>query len=500
MLPTPPARPEAMIWCSHGRYGTRLIQPCTCPGSTCILECPACAHGGTRGNAPSATGCTGNLPNGVAVQAATAKWRRVARSNRQMAWRCTGQRARRQAVHPGLWCTRQLHKCGSGGRVCAITRLPGGKLRNRMAVIATIERLTAPQSVNRPNVSWLTAIVHLPAGAGPRPHDWRLTKLVAVLYDELIDGLAGEQLGLVTRAQLCEHGMPPAAVDSRVRARRLRQLHRGVYRVGPLVVTRARELAALLACGPHACISHGSAGFLWQLMPDPSDDMPVEISLAQGHRGRRPAIRVHRVSLHADEVTTLDCIRLTTLSRTLVDLAAMLDRRGLERVLAQAERVRQLDRSKLQDYVASCAGRPGVPLLRSLICDEIGPAFTRSEAESRFLALMRKAELPAPETNVRVGEYEVDFLWRSERLVVEVDGIAYHSSSGSFESDRRRDARLTACGLTVVRVTWNQIVREPEAMLVRLAQTFARNGLEPVHNGSQPRLPRDRRRHARLRT
>ena len=144
---------------------------------------------------------------------------------------------------------------------------------------------------------------------------------MTVLYDEVIDGLAAGQLGLVTRAQLCEHGMSADAIDSRVRARRLRQLHRGVYRAGPLLVTRARELAALLACGPHACISHSSAGFLWQLLPDPGDDVTVDVSIGQGHRGRRPDIRVHRVALRADEVTTLDSIRLTTLSRTVVDLA-----------------------------------------------------------------------------------------------------------------------------------------------------------------------------------
>ena len=338
--------------------------------------------------------------------------------------------------------------------------------------------------------------MHLPAAAGPQSRDWKPQNPVALLYDDLIDALAGGQLGLVTRAQLCEHGMSAAAIDSRVRARRLRQLHRGVYRAGPLVVARARELAALLACGPHACISHRSAGFLWQLLPDPGDEVAVDVSIGQGYRGRRPDIRIHRVALRADDVTTLDGIRLTTLSRTIVDLAAALDHRGLERVLAQAERVHRLDRKKL----VLVAGRPGAPLLRSLICDEVGPAFTRSEAEARFLALMRKAELPAPETNVRVADYEVDFLWRRERLVVEVDGIAYHSSSRSFESDRRRDARLTARGLTVVRVTWNQIVREPEAMLVRLAQTFARNGLDPVHNGSQPRVPQEGRRHARLRS
>lgn len=117
---------------------------------------------------------------------------------------------------------------------------------------------------------------------------------------------------------------------------------------------------------------------------------------------------------------------------------------------------------------------------------ETGPAFTRSEAEERFLAVVRKAHLPAPETNARVGGSEVDFLWRRERFVVEVDGFAFHASKRQFEIDRARDANLTSLGFTVMRVTWGQIVNEPEALIARLAQSLALAGSKLARTPRQP--------------
>jgi very-short-patch-repair endonuclease len=108
-------------------------------------------------------------------------------------------------------------------------------------------------------------------------------------------------------------------------------------------------------------------------------------------------------------------------------------------------------------------------VLRALLDRNEGPAFTRSEAEERLLALVRAARLPHPELNVRVSGHEVDFLWRDARLVVEVDGFANHRTRAAFEHDRLRDAQLQGAGLTVMRVTWRQIVAEPEALLARLA-------------------------------
>jgi len=296
--------------------------------------------------------------------------------------------------------------------------------------------------------------------------------------DELIEQLAAGQLGLVTRAQLRERGITQRAIATRVQAKRLRRLHRGVYRVGPLVPPHARELAAVLACGPHAVLSHRSAGALWQLLPDPGDAAPVDVSLSKGDRGRRHKIRVHRVSLQAEDVTTRENIPVTSPTRTLVDLAAVLASRDFERVLAQTERLNLLERRDLLSLTTRHAGRPGAPLLRKLLESETGPSLTRSEAEERFLALLRKSQLALPESNVRVGDYEVDFFWRRERLVVEVDGFAFHSSQRKFENDRRRDAWLAAHGVAVLRVTWRQVAKEPEAMLVRLAQTLTRSGLD----------------------
>src|SRR5690606_40329843 len=125
---------------------------------------------------------------------------------------------------------------------------------------------------------------------------------------------------------------------------------------------------------------------------------------------------------------------------------------------------------------------PGAPLLRALLEREGGPAFARSEAEERFLALVRKARLPGPELNVRIAGEEVDFLWRRERLVVEVDGFEFHSSRDSFENDRRRDADLFGLGLRVVRVTWRHITKEPEATLVRVTRALVANGLEAARS------------------
>ena len=292
--------------------------------------------------------------------------------------------------------------------------------------------------------------------------------------DELIEQIAGRQRGLVTRAQLLAGGTTTHAIASRVRAKRLRMVHRGVYRVGPVVAPHARELAAVLACGPHAVLSHCSAGWVWQVLPDPGNAGPVNVSLQQGDRGRRPNIRVHRVGLPRNDVTTRDNIPITTPARTLFDLAALLTCRELELVLARMERLNLIERRDLLSLTTRHAGRPGAPLLRRLIENEAAPALTRSEAEERFLGLIRKSQLPQPESNVPIGDYEVDFFWRRERLVVEVDGFAFHASQRTFENDRRRDAKLAADRVSVMRVTWRQLTSEPEALLVRLAQTLTR--------------------------
>jgi very-short-patch-repair endonuclease len=155
-------------------------------------------------------------------------------------------------------------------------------------------------------------------------------------------------------------------------------------------------------------------------------------------------------------------------------LANALSLRELEQALAQAERHNLSTRSKLLALLDRYPRRAGTGALRTLLQDPGQPAFARSEAEERFLALMRRAQLPTPDLNVAIRGYEIDFLWRDEQLAVEIDGFAFHGDRRAFEADRRRDAELAGRGLQVIRVTWRQIVDEPEATLTRVAQALAR--------------------------
>ena len=180
--------------------------------------------------------------------------------------------------------------------------------------------------------------------------------------------------------------------------------------------------------------------------------------------------------LRADEVTRLRVVPVTTPARTLLDIAPELPSRGLEQALAQAERMYAGTQRRVLALLARYPGRAGTPTLRELLGGSRRPALTRSEAEERILELVRKAGLSVPDQNVRLHGYELDFLWREERLVVEMDGFAFHGDRAAFEADRRRDADLAARGLQVVRITWRQITEEPEATLVRLAQALAGRG------------------------
>jgi len=288
-----------------------------------------------------------------------------------------------------------------------------------------------------------------------------------------IANLAARQRGVITREQLSEVGLTREAIDHWLRAARLHSLYRGVYLLGHLKPTKgARELGAVLACGPGAVVSHRSAAGLWRLLPDPAGD--IDITLAGRHCGVKQGMRIHRVdALDRRDVRRLGGIPVTSPARTILDLATAVPLRDLERALAEAQARRLVRRNDLLSLLARRSGRPGVRVLRALMDDDAVPALTRSEAEDRLLALIRAAELPAPEVNVQVGRYEVDFLWREQRLVVEVDGFRFHSSRAAFERDRLRDAGLAGMGFRVFRTTWRQIVQGPEALVARIAAALA---------------------------
>lgn len=291
--------------------------------------------------------------------------------------------------------------------------------------------------------------------------------------DTVIDAFAARQHGVVSRRQLLSAGVPAHVIDYRVRRGRLRQLHRGVYGVGPVTGRFGREMAGVLACGDSAFLSHDSAAPFWRLGARPADAAPVEVTVTAGPRRPGAGIRVHRApGLRPDETTEVHGIPITTPARTLLDLAGRRSPRELERALAGAIRDRILSGDDVARLIRRHPRRPGTGILRDVLARDGGPAFTRSEAESRFLDLMRRSPLPAPRCNVRVRGREVDFLWAAERLVVEIDGFEFHGRRAAFERDHRRDAALTVAGYRVLRFTWAQITREETTVLVRVAQAL----------------------------
>lgn len=295
--------------------------------------------------------------------------------------------------------------------------------------------------------------------------------------EDRLAALAGHQHGLVCRRQLLGLGLSPAAIARRVKAGRLQALHRGVYLVGPLRPARATAMAAVLAGGPTAVLSHSSAASLWGLtkgVGDGSVPEPVHVTVPGSGRGGRPGIRFHRVAaLTDDERAAVDGIPVTAPTRTLVDIAGALGSRELERALAVAERESLIGSDELAAIPERYKGRPGMPVLRALLQEAAGPDFIRSEAERRCLELIRTARLPRPHANVPVGPYELDLFWPDEGVAIEVDGWAHHSSRPRFEGDRRKDAWLRARGIDVIRLTWRQITRTPVATAVEIGQVLA---------------------------
>jgi len=285
--------------------------------------------------------------------------------------------------------------------------------------------------------------------------------------------IGAAQHGVATRAQLLARGVAAHAIDRMVRTARIVVLQRGVYQIGPLPVGRATEAAAVLACGPEGRVSHMSAAALQGVLDANRTHPHVEVTMARRKRRRIEGVRIHRVrDLRPDEVTEIDGIPVTTPARTLLDISGTLTSREVEQALARALRMQLVTREEMYRTLQRHPRHPGARLLRQLLDAEGGPSFTRSEAEEKLLEITRSARLPRPELNVKVLGHEVDFLWRSARLVAEVDGYAFHASRISFAADRQRDAELTAAGYRVLRFTWEDLTDHGLSTVVRLAQAL----------------------------
>lgn len=293
------------------------------------------------------------------------------------------------------------------------------------------------------------------------------------ILEELVTDLAARQHGVVSRRQLLDLGLSRTMVQSRLDTGRIRALFAGVYLVGPVEPKRAREMAAVLAGGPHATLSHTSALGLWNLFPA-EPDTPIHISVPFGGRFRRVGIVFHRVQpLAPDERVSVDGIPVTSPIRTIVDVAGMLGSRELELVVAAAERSGLIGDGDLPALPERYARRPGMAMLRKFVRDRANLEFTRSEAERRCLSLLLEAGLPRPRTNFRLGPYEIDLFWPEERVAVEIDGWAFHGTRSQFEGDRRKDAWLCARGIEVIRLSWRQITRHSTATAVQIGQALA---------------------------
>jgi very-short-patch-repair endonuclease len=310
--------------------------------------------------------------------------------------------------------------------------------------------------------------------------------------DRQIHQLAARQHGVVTRDQLLRAGVSEGSIDHRLKKRTLRSVHRGVYCTGPVTARHQREMAGVLACGPNAVLSDQTAGIIWGMLPSRQPEAPVDLTVPRTLRGPSSGVRLHRRgALAADEVTRRHGLPLTTPFRTIFDLASSLGPSDLERILDRALRRDLVALESVEAMLLRHPRRRGCLVLRALLDDAAEPALTRSEAEVRFLALLRKGGVPRPRTNAVVTGLEVDFFWPGRSLVVEVDGFAFHAHRDAFENDRRRDRILAGEGLTVIRVTWRQLQNEPEKVLARLCMALgARSGRagerEPVPVSAVP--------------
>jgi very-short-patch-repair endonuclease len=285
--------------------------------------------------------------------------------------------------------------------------------------------------------------------------------------------LAARQHGVVSRAQLLAIGFSAKTIQRRLADARLHILWRGVYAVGrPDISRHGRLLAATLACGPDAFISHWSAAELWEIMA--SRPGPIHVSVIAAYDRRLSGITVHRrVALSAGDVTESHRVPATTATRTLIDIATSSPRSQLEAAVNEADKRDLVDPEALREAVDAAAGQPGVGALRKLL-DRRTFALTDSELERRFLPLARDAGLPRPETQVHVEGFRVDFYWRDLSLVVETDGLRYHRTPSQQAKDRVRDQALTAAGLTALRFTHAQVRFEPSHVRSILESVKAR--------------------------
>jgi very-short-patch-repair endonuclease/predicted transcriptional regulator of viral defense system len=286
--------------------------------------------------------------------------------------------------------------------------------------------------------------------------------------------LAAQQHGVVGRGQLIEMGLGGNAIDRRLRQGRLHRLHPGVYAVGHSAIRQeGRWMAAVLACGKRAVLSHRAAAALWGIRQPWGGRIDVTVPRKSGSNER---IQRHCSILPDDEMTSQLGIPVTSVPRTIWDLAVVVSVDSVESALRQSEYLQLHDRLSLRDLLVRYAGHPGARAVRTCLRRraELPAGRPRSPLEERFIPFLRSHRLPRPRLNawIQAGEgwVEVDCLWVEQRLVVELDGFAGHGTRTAFRDDRARDRRLRAAGYEVVRIAWGHLDDEPETLAADLRE------------------------------
>jgi hypothetical protein len=279
--------------------------------------------------------------------------------------------------------------------------------------------------------------------------------------------LAGRQYGHVTRRQLLELGVPSQTMARWTKNGRLIRVHAGVYAVGHAQHSpQALAMAAVLACGDRAVLSHDSAAALWGIRTWPRTP---EVTCAL--EKRRPAIRTHRTqTLITKDVRRHRNIRVTSPSRTVLDIEGRLTDAQLARAVNELRLADHMGATELERLLTASRR------VKALVDPDQSP--TRSPLEDFFLAFCTKYGLPVPRLNVSLFGHEVDALFEEERLIVEIDGWRFHKDHQSFEADRERDATAIEYGFGTFRVTQTRLTRNPEREAKRLKRALARRRRE----------------------
>ena len=281
--------------------------------------------------------------------------------------------------------------------------------------------------------------------------------------------MAARQHTQITRAQLLAIGLDDDNIAHRVRLGRLYRVYRGVYSVGrPPITPIERAAAAVLACGPGAALSHGSALTLWDLRR--GWETPFEV-IAPRHRRPR-GITLHRsCTLALHDLTTQLGIRVTTPARTILDCVPRLTDSALTRAVDDARLSSHLTLAALAELVQRCPHHPGAARLMVLLDPRDGP--TRARWERDFPAFCARYGLPRPLLAAKVCGYTVDALFEAEKLIIELDSWRFHCGRAAFETDRDRDADTLAAGFATVRITWQRIENRPADEAARLDAILA---------------------------